>query len=121
MLHLFEEWRLFHHLSFIVAKEDRYVAFVVDLPFGLRERVVSTFFCGWAMIGWKFEVFNQIIDQNPYGRYNSPLGGEYEMDGDFLGVLVGQDPDKALHPHLIFNHVSRQQGDPQAGCGDLEQ
>lgn len=59
------------------------------------------------MIGSKFEVFDQIIDQNPYGRYNSPLGGEYEVDGDSLGLPAGQDPDQALHTKVLRNHIGR--------------
>jgi hypothetical protein len=43
----------------------------------------------------KFPVLGQVINQNSDRRHNSPFGSEYEMDGDFFGSPVGQNPNKA--------------------------
>jgi hypothetical protein len=78
------------------------------LPFGL-------------IIGSKFEMLGQVVDQYSNAGHNPTIGCEYEMDADFFAVPIGQDSDEALCADLILNHFGRQKGNSQTGCGSSPQ
>jgi hypothetical protein len=69
----------------------------------------------------KFEMLGQVVDQDSHGGHNSAIGGEHEMDRDFVGVPVGQNANQAFCADIIVSHFSRQQSYSQPGSGSAQQ